>query len=40
MIDEFLQSIEGLRDELTGLLSKELFRSRYSQTLEEAVQTT
>ena len=33
MIDEFLQSIEGLRDELTGLLSKETFRSRYSQTL-------
>jgi phospholipid/cholesterol/gamma-HCH transport system ATP-binding protein len=33
MIDEFLQSIEGLRDELTGLLSKEMFRSRYSLTL-------
>jgi phospholipid/cholesterol/gamma-HCH transport system ATP-binding protein len=33
MIDEFLQSIEGLRDELTGLLSKEVFRSRYSLTL-------
>ncbi|HMK60611.1 MAG TPA: ATP-binding cassette domain-containing protein [Dissulfurispiraceae bacterium] len=30
MIDEFLQSIEGLRDELTGLLSKEVFRSRYN----------
>jgi len=33
MIDEFLQSIEGLRDELTGLLSKEIFRSRYALTL-------
>lgn len=33
MIDEFLRSIEGLRDELTGLLSKEMFRSRYAITL-------
>jgi phospholipid/cholesterol/gamma-HCH transport system ATP-binding protein len=33
MIDEFLSSIEGLRDELTGLLSKEMFRSRYALTL-------
>jgi len=33
MIDEFLISIEGLRDELTGLLSKEMFRSRYYMTL-------
>jgi phospholipid/cholesterol/gamma-HCH transport system ATP-binding protein len=33
MIDEFLGSIEGLRDELTGLLSKEVFRSRYAMTL-------
>jgi phospholipid/cholesterol/gamma-HCH transport system ATP-binding protein len=33
MIDEFLQSIEGLRDELSGLLSKEMFRSRYALTL-------
>lgn len=33
MIDEFLSSIEGLRDELTGLLSKEMFRSRYDLTL-------
>lgn len=29
MIDEFLRSLEGLQDELTGLLSKEAFRSRY-----------
>src|SRR5271169_1647525 len=33
MIDEFLRSIEGLRDELTGLLPKEIFRSRYDMTL-------
>jgi phospholipid/cholesterol/gamma-HCH transport system ATP-binding protein len=33
MIDEFLGSIEGLRDELTGLLSKEVFRARYAMTL-------
>lgn len=33
MIDEFLESIEGLRDELTGLLSKKMFRSRYAMTL-------
>lgn len=33
MIDEFLISIEGLRDELTGLLSKEMFKSRYATTL-------
>ena len=33
MIDEFLGSIEGLRDELTGLLSKEMFKTRYAMTL-------
>ncbi len=33
LIDEFLRSLEGLRDELTGLLSKEMFRSRYALTL-------
>jgi len=33
MIDEFLQSLAGLRDELTGLLPKEMFRSRYALTL-------
>jgi len=33
MIDEFLKCIEGLQDELTGLLSKEMFRSRYALTL-------
>jgi phospholipid/cholesterol/gamma-HCH transport system ATP-binding protein len=33
MIDEFLQSLEGFQDELTGLLSKQMFRSRYATTL-------
>jgi phospholipid/cholesterol/gamma-HCH transport system ATP-binding protein len=33
MIDEFITSVEGLRDELTGLLSKEMFKSRYAMTL-------
>jgi phospholipid/cholesterol/gamma-HCH transport system ATP-binding protein len=33
LIDEFLRSLEGLRDELTGLLSKEIFRSQYDLTL-------
>ncbi|MBU0995148.1 MAG: ATP-binding cassette domain-containing protein [Proteobacteria bacterium] len=32
MIDEFLQSIEGFKDELTGLLSKQMFNSRYAMT--------
>ena len=34
MINEFLDSIEGLRDGLTGLISRQVFRSRYqvSQT--------
>jgi len=33
MLDEFLKSLEGVQDELTGLLSKEMFRSRYALTL-------
>ena len=33
MISEYLESLEGLRDELTGLISKERFKSRYSRTL-------
>ncbi len=33
MIDEFRVSIEGLQDELTGLLSKEMFRSQYYMAL-------
>jgi len=30
MIDEFIASIEGLKDELTGLLPKKMFMSRYA----------
>jgi phospholipid/cholesterol/gamma-HCH transport system ATP-binding protein len=33
MIDEFLQSLEGFNDELTGLLSKQSFRMRYDSIL-------
>ncbi len=33
LVDEFLHSIEGFQDELTGLLSKQVFRSRYATTL-------
>lgn len=40
MIDEFLVSIEGLRDELTGLLSKEMFKSRYAMTLGSGLADT
>jgi len=29
MVHEFLHSLEGFRDKLTGLLSKQMFRSRY-----------
>jgi len=32
MINEFLESLEGLQDGLTGLLSKQVFRSRYQIT--------
>jgi phospholipid/cholesterol/gamma-HCH transport system ATP-binding protein len=32
IIDEFLKSIEGFQDELTGMLSKQMFRSRYAMT--------
>jgi len=34
MIDEFIRSIEGLKDELTGLLSKKMFRSRYDFVID------
>lgn len=37
IITEFLQSLAGLRDELTGLLSKEMFRSRYILTLSDTI---
>ncbi len=33
LIDEFLGSLQGLQDELTGLLSRPAFRSRYASTL-------
>lgn len=33
VVDEFLRSLEGLQDELTGLMSKEMFRSRYGAEL-------
>jgi phospholipid/cholesterol/gamma-HCH transport system ATP-binding protein len=39
MVKEFLDSLEGLQDGLTGLLSKQVFRSRYSLTLEHREQT-
>jgi phospholipid/cholesterol/gamma-HCH transport system ATP-binding protein len=31
MISEYIESLEGLRDELTGLISKERFKSRYAR---------
>ena len=33
MIDEFLRSLEGFQDELTGLLSREAFKMHYSAML-------
>ncbi len=33
MVDEFLHSLEGFQDELTGLLSKQTFRARYESAL-------
>lgn len=35
MIDELLRSMEGFQDELTGLLSKQVFRNRYTMTLQK-----
>ncbi len=35
IIDEFLESIEGLRDELTGPHSKKIFEYRYALTSED-----
>ena len=40
MIDELLQSLEDFHDELTGLLSKQMFRSRYTTTLEHGLADT
>jgi phospholipid/cholesterol/gamma-HCH transport system ATP-binding protein len=33
MIDEFLRSLEGFQDELTGLLSREAFKGQYAAML-------
>src|SRR5208283_2072968 len=35
IIDEFLESIESLRNELTGALSKEIFKYRYALTPDD-----
>jgi len=35
MAEEFLRSLEGFQDELTGVLSKQMFRSRYAMMLNE-----
>jgi phospholipid/cholesterol/gamma-HCH transport system ATP-binding protein len=35
MVEEFLRSLEGFQDELTGLLSKQMFRARYAMTLNQ-----
>jgi phospholipid/cholesterol/gamma-HCH transport system ATP-binding protein len=35
MAEEFLQSLEGFQDELTGLLSRQMFRAKYVMTLNQ-----
>jgi phospholipid/cholesterol/gamma-HCH transport system ATP-binding protein len=35
MVEEFLRSLEGLQDELTGLLSKQMFKAKYAMTLNQ-----
>lgn len=40
MVDEFLQSLEGFQDELTGLLSKQMFRARYATSLSHGLADT
>jgi phospholipid/cholesterol/gamma-HCH transport system ATP-binding protein len=40
MVDEFLHSLEGFQDELTGLLSKQMFRFRYAGTFGRAAKKT
>jgi phospholipid/cholesterol/gamma-HCH transport system ATP-binding protein len=35
MAEEFLRSLEGLQDELTGLLSKQMFKAKYAMTLDQ-----
>ena len=38
IIDEFLRSLEGFQDELTGLLSREVFRVHYAAMLGRAAE--
>lgn len=40
MIDEFLRSLDGFQDQLTGLLSREAFKMHYSAMLGAAVTET
>ncbi len=40
LVDELFDSLEGFQDELTGLLSKQMFRSRYITTLEQGLADT
>ena len=40
LIDEFLRSLEGFQDELTGLLSREAFRVHYAAMLEGTATVT
>ena len=40
MIDEFLRSLDGFQDQLTGLLSREAFKMHYSAMLGGAVTET
>ncbi len=40
LVDELFDSLEGFQDELTGLLSKQMFRSRYVTTLEQGLADT
>jgi phospholipid/cholesterol/gamma-HCH transport system ATP-binding protein len=35
MAKEFLRSLEGLQDELTGLLSRQMFKAKYAMTLNQ-----
>ncbi len=35
MVKEFLDSLEGFKDELTGLLSKQMFRKNYAMALDQ-----
>jgi phospholipid/cholesterol/gamma-HCH transport system ATP-binding protein len=39
LVDQFLRSLEGFQDELTGLLSREAFRTHYAAMLEGSATT-